>query len=196
MHQIDSTSQPYIALIKNVKKTQVIVKSQVLVMLWLCANSIVGYAEQYQSRDDFLQQAFVGTLPKANILWLKKPLKKVVKDILQHPPGFIRTRYWQQDDKTVWILNEIGKVKLITVGVVIQAHKIQTIKVLAFRESRGWEVKHPFFTDQFKQRTLTQDLKLDKSIDGISGATLSVRALNKIARMALFFDRQVMNGTH
>ena len=41
----------------------------------------------------------------------------------------------------------------------------------------------------YKQLALTDDLDLDKPIDGISGATLSVRALNKTARMALFFDQ-------
>ncbi|MEO1898962.1 MAG: FMN-binding protein, partial [Methylococcales bacterium] len=67
------------------------------------------------------------------------------------------------------------------------------LKVLAFRESRGWEVKHDFFTDQFKQNTLDSHLKLTQAIDGISGATLSVRALTKTARLALFFDSLVAN---
>ncbi|MBE9539475.1 MAG: FMN-binding protein, partial [Proteobacteria bacterium] len=31
---------------------------------------------------------------------------------------------------------------------------------------------------------------LDKNIDGITGATLSVRALKKIATLALYCDRQ------
>jgi hypothetical protein len=37
---------------------------------------------------------------------------------------------------------------------------------------------------------LTQDDKLNKKIDGITGATLSVWALQKMARLALLFDAQ------
>ena len=88
-------------------------------------------------------------------------------------------------------MNETGKTQPITIGIIIDNGKISLLKVLAFRESRGWEVKHDFFTDQFKQATLDKNLNLDKPIDGISGATLSVRALTKIAKLALFFDQQI-----
>ena len=65
------------------------------------------------------------------------------------------------------------------------------LKVLAFRESRGWEVNHDFFTNQFKQNSLDANLRLNQPIDGISGATLSVRALTKVAQLGLFFDNQI-----
>ena len=148
-------------------------------------------ATEYQSRDEFLAEAFSGQPPKAKSFWISKDLKASVAEILQHRPGFLRTRYWQEEQQSVWILEEIGKTKQITVGVIIYNHQITRLKVLAFRESRGWEVKHAFFTDQFKQASLDQDLSLSQAIDGISGATLSVRALNKIARLALLFDRHL-----
>jgi hypothetical protein len=148
-------------------------------------------SEQYQSQDDFLQEVFSGQPPKPNLLWISKTLKPQVSEILQHKPGFLRTRYWQQDTLSVWILKEIGKTEPITVGVIIENNKITNVKVLAFHESRGWEVKHDFFTDQFKENILTSDFRLQNSIDGISGATLSVRALNKIARLALLFNQHV-----
>ena len=91
--------------------------------------------------------------------------------------------------QSVWILEEIGKTQPITFGVVVQDSKILTIKVLAFRESRGWEIKQEFFTGQFLQASMDDDLHLDRSIDGISGATLSVQAMTRIARLALLFDR-------
>jgi len=68
---------------------------------------------------------------------------------------------------------------------------IQDVKVLVFRESRGWEVKYPFFTDQFNQVQLNNEKELNKHIDGISGATLSVNALRKLARLALYFESVV-----
>jgi hypothetical protein len=54
-----------------------------------------------------------------------------------------------------------------------------------FRESRGWEVKYPFFTDQFARIGLTGEGELDRQIDGITGATLSVQAMKRMARVAL-----------
>ena len=71
--------------------------------------------------------------------------------------------------------------------------KILDVKVLIFRESRGWEVKYPFFTDQFKDATLVTGNNLDRKIDGISGATLSVNALTKLGRLALFLHKHVDN---
>ena len=149
------------------------------------------FATQYQSPADFVAEAFPNQAPAAQSFWITPALKKTVAAILQHKPGFMRTRYWQVADKTVWILNEIGKTQLITVGIVIQDNKIQHLKVLEFKESRGWEVKHSFFTDQFKSLGLKADNSLDQVIDGISGATLSVRALKKTAMLALFFNQQL-----
>ncbi len=148
-------------------------------------------AEEYQSTENFLSEAFNQQIPKPKALWMKKELQANASKILDHKPGFLRTRYWKNNEQSVWILNETGKTKPITIGVVIKDQKIERIKVLAFRESRGWEVKHNFFTDQFKNTQLTDELRLNSPIDGISGATLSVRALTKIAKLALFFDRQV-----
>lgn len=163
---------------------------RILLLLFICFSC---HAAEYQSKEDFLLEAFTGSPPKAKILWLKKKLQKQVSAILQHKPGFLRTRYWQTTEQTVWIINETGKTKPITIAVIVKDKKITLLKVLAFRESRGWEVKHDFFTDQFKQNTLKPDLSLTRSIDGISGATLSVRALTKVAQMALLFDTHVQH---
>jgi Na+-translocating ferredoxin:NAD+ oxidoreductase RnfG subunit len=103
----------------------------------------------------------------------------------------MRIRYWQQDGKTAWVLEETGKDKLITTGIVIHKGEIEQVKVLIFRESRGWEVRHDFFTDQFKQAKLTDSYQLNKHIDNISGATLSVRAVRKLAQIALLLDQNI-----
>ena len=167
-----------------------IMLKQFLLFILICYLPHTGAAE-YQSQEDFVQEAFAGNPPKPKSFWIKKELKQPVSEILQHSPGFLRARYWLQDDKSVWILNETGKTQPITVGIIIEKGKISLLKVLTFRESRGWEVKHEFFTDQFKQASLLDDYVLDKPIDGISGATLSVRALTKTAKLALFFDQQI-----
>ncbi len=163
------------------------------VLLFLLCSLPPLHAEEYQKTDDFLTKAFSGNPPKPKLLWLSKDLYKSATQILKHKPGFLRTRYWQSTEQTVWIINEIGKTKPITIAIIIQQNKIALLKVLAFRESRGWEVKHDFFTNQFKQNSLNSELKLSQAIDGISGATLSVRALIKVAQLALFFNSQILH---
>lgn len=145
----------------------------------------------YQEPDDFLNDSFANDIPKPELVWLTSEIRPAVEKILGHKPDTLRIRYWKRDAKSAWILEEIGKEKPITTGIVIKHGKIERVKVLVFRESRGWEVRHAFFTDQFKDAQLDSDKRLNKSIDGISGATLSVRALKKLSRVALLLDQYV-----
>jgi uncharacterized protein with FMN-binding domain len=84
------------------------------------------------------------------------------------------------------VLEEVGKELPITVGVVVDNSYIKSLRVLTYRENRGGEVATPAFTDQFMDVALEDNGTLDASIDGISGATLSVRALTRLAGVALF----------
>ncbi|RME64612.1 MAG: FMN-binding protein, partial [Alphaproteobacteria bacterium] len=72
-------------------------------------------------------------------------------------------------------------------GFIVDDGRLESVEVLIYRESRGWEIRYPFFRDQFVGARLGADLALDQDIDGISGATLSVRAMQKMARLALYF---------
>ena len=98
----------------------------------------------------------------------------------------------------------MGKERPITTAVVVEHENgissIREVKVLAYRESRGWEIKQGFFTRQFNGAVLqgkpSGKRRLSKQIDGISGATLSVRALKKVAQIALILDQHVRSQTH
>lgn len=145
----------------------------------------------YQAPDDFLDEVFAGAPPAPKAVWLTAELREDVAGILGHPPATMRLRYWKQGERTAWIVEEIGKEKPITTGIVVTAGRIETVKVLIFRESRGWEVRHGFFTDQFREAGLEPDGELDRTIDSISGATLSVSAVTRLARMVLYLDARV-----
>lgn len=145
----------------------------------------------YQTPKQFVSHAFNGDVPKAKALWLSVEDKKIISDIMSHSFNRLRIRYWQQANETVWVLDEIGKEKPITIGVHIKNKQISELKVLAFRESRGDEVRHTFFTKQFKSAFLTKENKLNQHIDGITGATMSVRALTKVARLSLWLNQKV-----
>ena len=146
----------------------------------------------YQEPNDFLLDVFTGDIPQVKKIWIQKDLQEDINSILGHNLGVLRLSYWQRDNRTAWILEEIGKTLPITVGIVVNDNKIERINILIFRESRGWEVRYPFFTEQFTSATLTSKYQLDKGIDGISGATLSVNAVKKLAALALFFHQQLV----
>ncbi|MEX0331856.1 MAG: FMN-binding protein [Puniceicoccaceae bacterium] len=154
------------------------------------SNPLAAAEEVYLEPDVFIEQSFEGE-PEQKVLWLNRELKASLTEILGHPYKGLRIRYWQEGDRTAWILEEIGKVELITTGFVVENGVMQSMEVLIYRESHGWEVRFPFFTNQFKGRVL-QDGKLDKKIDGISGATLSVNALTRLSRMALFLHGEAV----
>ena len=146
----------------------------------------------YQTPEQFITQA-LGKIPKAKVLWLKNEDKAVIANILSHQFNRLRIRYWHSAENTVWILDEIGKEKPITIGVHIKDQQIISLKVLTFRESRGDEVRHEFFTKQFNLAKLTDDNRLTHHIDGITGATLSVRALTKTARLSLWLNNKALS---
>jgi hypothetical protein len=157
-------------------------------LCFLVVTSAVSAKGLYQTQEQFIGHALKSDIPKAKVIWLSADDKKVIADILNHQFNRLRLRYWQNNNETVWVLDEIGKEKPITIGVHIKDQHIVELKVLAFRESRGDEVRHDFFTKQFNLAKLTNDNKLSTHIDGITGATLSVRALTKVARLALWLN--------
>ena len=149
-----------------------------------------AYAEVYKTNETFLSEVFTGKIPPAKHVWLRDDLKKQVNEILKHPYKKLRVKYWMSADKSAWILEEVGKEQPITTGIVIgKQGNISKVEILAFHESRGWEVKYPFFLKQFIQAGLKADRQLDRHIDGITGATLSVHAVTRLVRMALLLHQ-------
>lgn len=142
----------------------------------------------YQTDQDFLAETFDNAIPKSQVIWMKGDVRQQVAKILGHNYAGLRIRYWQDGQRSAWVLEEIGKTEPITFGVVISNNKVEAVTVLAFRESRGDEIRYPAFTQQFAQAALEGD-QLDRHIDGISGATLSVRAMTKVVRLALYLAK-------
>ncbi len=148
-------------------------------------------AGRYIETDAYIASAFPGGSPGPRMLWVSGELRDAVERVLGHRFAALRVRYWHEGAKSVWILDEIGKELPITIGVTVAEGAIENVRVLEFRESRGWEVRYPFFTDQFVDARLGHDGRLDRRIDGITGATLSVSAVTRIARVALLLDDSI-----
>ncbi|MBD3297286.1 MAG: FMN-binding protein [candidate division Zixibacteria bacterium] len=84
------------------------------------------------------------------------------------------------------VSEERGKYRPITfmAGVSPDMHVID-VRVLVYRESRGGEVQRKRFLRQYRDKDLTDPLRINRDIINITGATISVRALNAGVRKAL-----------
>lgn len=153
-----------------------------------------GFAVVYQSGPDFIAETFAPAEADSRSLWLTPHVRDQAEKILTHPVAGLRVRFFQSARKTAWILDETGKERPITVGIVIEDERILDIKILAYRESRGGEVRYPAYTRQYRGSRLSASGKLDKTIDGITGATLSVRAVTNVSRLALYYHSLVMHS--
>jgi len=172
-------------MINNIKRQSLV--SLLVAVLLFVITATVSARGVYQTNDDFLNEVFDQQVPKSDVVWMKGEVRDRVAEILGHNYSGLRIRYWMKDDRSAWILEEIGKEEPITFGIVVKGDKVEQVKVLVYRESRGWEVRHPAFTQQFSEAKLENN-KLDRHIDGITGATLSVRAMTAVVTLALYLD--------
>ncbi len=170
-----------------------LLKSFFFVVLLLSATAL--RAEVLLSTEQFIREAFSADVhaPKRETLWIDASLKEEISQKIAYQFHALRVRYWGQGQRTAWVLEEVGKEEPITMGVVVEGDKLIALHILVYRESRGDEVKHSFYTKQFKHASLQKDRKryrLSQPIDGITGATLSVRATKKVAKLALLLHQQ------
>jgi len=163
--------------------------THLLIIVLLLAGSTLR-AEVLKAPDVFINEAFSELdAPKRETLWLSQNLKASILSDVGYQFNQLRVRYWGAEERTAWVLEEIGKEELITMGIIVDQGKIASVGILAYRESRGGEVKYDFFTNQFHGATLVKKKSpygLSERIDSITGATLSVRAVKKVAKLALF----------
>jgi len=165
-----------------------------LVLLLQFSVPVFAQKGEFLSVDQLHQLAFSDRdSSEWQTLWVSPEQRRDIEKILGHSFPALRIRYWGEGSKTVWIFEEIGKELPIQVGIIIDSRQIQSLHVMTFRESRGGEVRYPFFTSQFQGAQLlneSSNLELDRDIDGLTGATLSVNALTRLARLALYCHDQ------
>lgn len=84
------------------------------------------------------------------------------------------------------VADEQGKYRPITfmAGIDSSLH-IVDVRVLIYRESRGGEVRHTRFLKQYRNKSLDDPLRINRDIINITGATISVNALNAGVRKVL-----------
>ena len=103
---------------------------------------------------------------------------------------------WRADNGSMLFVDQvIGKHEFITWALGVNADgTVRGVEILDYRETYGAEVRNPAWRAQFVGKTDGAELKLDRDIKNISGATLSCRHLTDgvkrlLATYALVFRR-------
>ena len=93
------------------------------------------------------------------------------------------------------MLEEKGRFKPITFLVHLGPDRhVAAVLVMVYRESRGDAVRRTRFLDQFAGKDADDPLRLNRDVVGISGATLSSRALAAGVRKALLLAEARYGG--
>jgi len=141
----------------------------------------------------FVTEAMVGRDPIPATIWITGSRAQRVEQILGHRSKVARIRYWRSGTRCAFVLDEVAHTEPITAGFVVQDGVLIAARVLVYRESRGAEVRNEGFLDRLVGSRLDAELGLDRSVDGITGATLSVSAMTRMARLALYL---AMEASH
>jgi len=84
------------------------------------------------------------------------------------------------DEGTRWIIPEIAPSKSETYSFLLyldEEKRIVDVDVLEYRESYGNEIDYSFFRRQFHGKSKPGDIRFGRSIQNISGATISARSM-------------------
>ncbi len=132
----------------------------------------------------FLEEVFGAEVPVAQSVAVGSAPVQLLQPLPQ------RMRYWRANGKTVWIFDELGKDGYLptTCAFVVKDAAIERAKVLIYRESRGEQVGQPSFLQQLVGAKAA-GAGIDKTVDNISGATYSVKMMQRMARTALALDQ-------
>lgn len=148
--------------------------------------------ENYLKVEDYISAALATKPEKPKVIWITKSIKDDIRAILRKKVFPLRYRYYRHNNRTVWILNVVGRTMPITAGITIEGGRIIDLTVLTYRESRGSEIRFPAYSNQFNDVELNDKLRLSKPINGISGATMSTNAMKKASRLALYLHNKVL----
>lgn len=139
----------------------------------------------YLTQEQALQKAF----PKADTIWSQvwtptpSQRKKIERRLgwrLSEPNFEIfQARQKERHLGYAVVTEQIGLYKPITFMVKVDTKgQNDGVWIMVYRESRGGEVKRQRFLTQYKGKKPTSAIRLNRDIIGVTGATLSVRALN------------------
>ena len=122
---------------------------------------------------------------RMHIFQLDKQIKNKVENQVKQKFYRDKLYYWtiSQDDTTIayaFLDNVIGKSMPITFLVILNINgNIINTNVIKYREAYGGEVGNKGWLQQFLYRNNNSSYNIGKDINGISGATISVKSMSR-----------------
>lgn len=143
----------------------------------------------YQTPAAFLTEAFGTAPPAPKVLMLDAAAQAKLSAAFGRAYPQAQLRYWKANGRSAWVLDDFGKAgyQLTTSGFVVKDGAIDFARVLIYRESRGEQIAEASFLKKISGAKIAGG-KLDKTVDNISGATLSVKMMERMAAAALVLD--------
>ena len=143
----------------------------------------------YLTKKQALDMAFPGAdaIDKER-KWLSDDQKKAIEKLSLEKISENRFNFYvgKKDGKPMGYMlidHIIGKSFPITFMTVLNVDgTVRDVEILVYREPRGWEVRFPSFMSQFFGMNAESDFR---SINSITGATLSVRAITRGVKKAV-----------
>jgi len=142
-----------------------------------------------QEKSLYLEKIFQGPPPEPGYLWIKPSIRPKIEAVIMHGYNGFRIKYWDKNEKTVWILEDIAKEKPVCVGIITYQEKIISLDIIFSNGKWGKQIQNINFINQFENVEIDEKGILNKNIDGISGATLSVNVVSRLAQLALLLDK-------
>jgi hypothetical protein len=144
----------------------------------------------HETLEAFLTRTFGATVPEAKFLDLDGNAQSQIGAALGHSYQQSRLRYWKANGITAWVLMDKGKegYQLTDAAFAVKGGAIDIASVLIYRESHGEEVADPPFLNQLAGAHAVGG-QLDRKVDNIAGATLSVKMMERMAAAAIALDK-------
>jgi len=114
--------------------------------------------------------------------------ERVCRESLGYTYPSTEILYYTTATSRVWTIMTRGRHGIVTSQFEIGDGAIRNIRVLSSKEQRGRQIKSQRFLRQFEGVSLSARNALNKRVDGITGATISSKAVNDAALLALKLD--------
>jgi len=150
-------------------------------------------AKEYLSKKEALKLAFKDAeVTEQKVTAGKEQLQRIreLAGIKTLPPEFSYFQGTLKGKTTGFAVIDdvIGKTHPITYLLVVEPDgTVAAVEIMAYRESRGGEVRQKAFLKQFKGKTIKNKLRMREDIKHIAGATLSCRSVTDGVRIQLAY---------
>jgi Na+-translocating ferredoxin:NAD+ oxidoreductase RnfG subunit len=136
-----------------------------------------AYATVYLSVEQAQALMFPGAQFTQDVRTLTDDQVKAIEKASGVPVRNRQLKAWRVSTGGWFIVDEVvGKHEFIPFALALDTHgAVKSVEVLEYREAYGGQIRDPEWRKQFVGKQTSSELRLDKDIRNVSGATLSCR---------------------